>query len=272
MIYSRVYASLTEISRCTAEFCMICGLKWKSCNCPWFNYDAVEQDRLNYMQIPMPVLEVREPLDGVRAVQPLRARRRARGPQNYDDEMRLRRRQERVDEILARRLQRLALESEDDYQGGIGDIHGIGNAAGHFMNEDFIRVAQNVLTGHLNAAARDRIPAVDPIRGEARPAPPIVRRHTLREAPITDPRPGRSAERIIPRRTRTDYATEAAIHAPLSRLVPQRTTSSSSSSSKRRSKSPPSSVLAGLNSRSDRGRVDMWRTHVEPVAEVGESV
>ncbi|KEF62835.1 uncharacterized protein A1O9_00808 [Exophiala aquamarina CBS 119918] len=28
--------------RCTAEFCMVCGLKWKSCDCPWFNYEAVD--------------------------------------------------------------------------------------------------------------------------------------------------------------------------------------------------------------------------------------
>jgi len=41
--------------RCTAEFCMICGLKWKSCNCPWFNYEAVEEDRLRHMQIPQDI-------------------------------------------------------------------------------------------------------------------------------------------------------------------------------------------------------------------------
>lgn len=28
--------------RCLAEFCMVCGLKWKGCDCPWFNYDAVD--------------------------------------------------------------------------------------------------------------------------------------------------------------------------------------------------------------------------------------
>lgn len=31
--------------RCTAEFCMVCGLKWKSCDCPWFNYNAVDDLR-----------------------------------------------------------------------------------------------------------------------------------------------------------------------------------------------------------------------------------
>lgn len=31
--------------RCTAEFCMVCGLKWKSCDCPWFSYNAVDDLR-----------------------------------------------------------------------------------------------------------------------------------------------------------------------------------------------------------------------------------
>lgn len=33
--------------RCMAEFCMVCGLKWKSCDCPWFNYEAVDDLRGN---------------------------------------------------------------------------------------------------------------------------------------------------------------------------------------------------------------------------------
>ncbi|KAK2738001.1 hypothetical protein FQN55_000807 [Onygenales sp. PD_40] len=37
--------------RCTAEFCMICGSKWKTCTCPWFNYAAVEADRLAHMNV-----------------------------------------------------------------------------------------------------------------------------------------------------------------------------------------------------------------------------
>lgn len=40
--------------RCKAEFCMVCGLKWKTCACPWFNYQVVEEDRLNHMRIPEP--------------------------------------------------------------------------------------------------------------------------------------------------------------------------------------------------------------------------
>lgn len=35
--------------RCRAQFCMSCGLKWKTCDCPWFTYQAVEADRLLHL-------------------------------------------------------------------------------------------------------------------------------------------------------------------------------------------------------------------------------
>ncbi|OAF60435.1 hypothetical protein VC83_03386 [Pseudogymnoascus destructans] len=41
--------------RCTAEFCMLCGLKWKICACPWFNYDNIaDNDRLGHMRVHLP--------------------------------------------------------------------------------------------------------------------------------------------------------------------------------------------------------------------------
>ena len=42
--------------RCTAQFCIICGAKWKSCPCPWFNYsfgDGLDDaDAFHEMGIP----------------------------------------------------------------------------------------------------------------------------------------------------------------------------------------------------------------------------
>ncbi|KAG0650123.1 RING-type E3 ubiquitin transferase itt1 [Hyphodiscus hymeniophilus] len=263
--------------RCTAEFCMICGLKWKSCNCPWFNYDAVEADRLNNMQIPMPAEPER----------PNRLRRPR--PNNYGDEMDQRRRQERADEELARRLQRVAIDDgENDYQGGIGDIHGIGNGAGHFMNQDYIRAAHNILTGAYGeataaanyvmgvAAARgappsgaglrrmnDRYPAPQAARP---PSPPLLRRHTAREQAYNAAPTTRASERVVPRRMRTDYAAEAAVHAPLGRGH-QRTASA------QELPTPRPSVLAGLGGvRRGGNRVDAWRTHVEPGVTPAEGV
>jgi hypothetical protein len=256
---------------------MICGLKWKSCNCPWFNYDAVEADRLNNMQIPLP------------AERPNRLRR-AR-PNNYDDEMNQRRHQERADEELARRLQRVAMEDgDDDYQGGIGDVHGIGNGAAHFMNQDYIRAAHNILTGtydHATAAANyvmgvaqargappppgagprrmvDRYPAPQAARHPS--PPPLMRRHTVREQAYNAAPTTRPSERVVPRRIRTDYAAEAAVHAPLGRGHQR-------SASVQEPPTPKPSVLAGLGgTRRGGNRVDAWRTHVEPGVTPAEGV
>ncbi|KAK8042711.1 hypothetical protein PG994_013194 [Apiospora phragmitis] len=46
---------------------------------------------------------------------------------------------QRMDQVIARGEPHE--DSDDDYNGGYGDIIGIGNSAGHFMNEDYRRVA-----------------------------------------------------------------------------------------------------------------------------------
>lgn len=68
-----------------------------------------------------------------------RPRLRSR-PQTYEEEIFLRREQEERDEALARRLSNyrdFEDEHDDDFLGDFGDITGLGNAGGHFMNEDF---------------------------------------------------------------------------------------------------------------------------------------
>ncbi|KAI2469897.1 hypothetical protein F4781DRAFT_421693 [Annulohypoxylon bovei var. microspora] len=140
--------------RCGAEFCMICGLKWKTCECPWFNYDAAEIDHLDHMQIPEPVID-RERLNLRSAPLPtvpaMDARRRSPGtglraqPNPYDDERFLRRfhqgRQERQDEEFARRLAQQFEETEDEYM----EPEDIGGNAGHFMHDEYRRRAQTVV-------------------------------------------------------------------------------------------------------------------------------
>lgn len=256
---------------------MLCGLKWKSCNCPWFNYDAVEADRLQHMQIPQ-VYQI--PIENEQQFRVRRAR-----PVNYNDEMDIRRRQERTDEDLARRLQATGLGGEADFNGGIGEIHGIGNNAGNVMNQEYVRAARNILTGtfdqataaanyvmgvaqarrpthtqnngwpglgnHFPAPAPAPHPA--PMARPAPAAPPILRRHTIRSANYNAAPTTRLAERIVPRRSRTDYESEAAVHAPLE-------TSASSSTREE----PRTSVLAGLrDARRGGNRVSAWRAHVE---------
>lgn len=38
--------------RCKAEFCMLCGLKWRTCECSLFNYETIEADQLAHMRVP----------------------------------------------------------------------------------------------------------------------------------------------------------------------------------------------------------------------------
>jgi hypothetical protein len=222
------------------------------------------------MQVPI-LVEPRqnEPLEE----RPRRLRRPR--PNTYDEELNERRRQERMDAEIARRLQRVGINDDaSDYQGGIGDIHGIGNGAGHFMNQDYVRAAQDILTGNFNQATAaanyamgvanargapqpdqgtriaERYPMPPRVARPASPPPPMLRRHSMREQVYNAQT--RPAERVVPRRTRTDYEAEAAVHAPPGR-------SAERANSRRE---PRPSVLAGLGGRGNR--VSAWRSHVEP--------
>lgn len=251
---------------------MICGLKWKTCNCPWFNYEAVEADRLQHMQIPVdaPRPHPHIPPDDLLEERPRRLRRPR--PNNYDDDMNERRRQERIDEEIARRLQRAAIDDHDDYQGGIGEIHGVGNAAGHFMNQDYVRAAQNILTGNFDQATRaanyvmgvrgargvppdrdpgprrmtDRYPAPERVVRPLSP-PPVVRRHSMREQEFEAPR--------VVRRSRTDEVAGPG-RGQAARAEERRELKTS--------------VLAGLGG--GRDRVGAWRAHVEAGVEPEEGM
>jgi IBR domain, a half RING-finger domain len=149
--------------RCTAEFCMICGNKWKTCDCPWFNYEAVEADRLEHMNIAQ---ERRVHNDDDR-----------RAPIRYQEEVDRRRHQERRDEALARRMQVLGVDDDpsDDIieDGNPGQVFGIGNAADHFLNQDFRQQARDILTGNFGQAARAAERLLNgAVNGRENPLPP----------------------------------------------------------------------------------------------------
>ena len=75
---------------------MICGAKWKTCNCPWFNYEQVENDRLEHFNI---AIDLQLPAEVV-----------AEDPRPSDEEDERRRQQEEQDEGIARRLQTLRID------------------------------------------------------------------------------------------------------------------------------------------------------------------
>lgn len=151
--------------RCTAEFCMVCGDKWKTCDCPWFNYREVpDNDRLNGMRVPEPMRMVyRRVFDSGmprpayvpggppgEPVGPVYANGRGQGLQirTYTEEMEQRRRQERDDEALARRMQvhNIIGDRADPARRRVhpeeANVIGLGNAAEHHLNEDYRRTTR----------------------------------------------------------------------------------------------------------------------------------
>jgi hypothetical protein len=95
---------------------------------------------------------------------------------------------------------------------------------------------------------------VPPRAGRPPSPPPMLRRHTMREQVYNSRAP--PAERVVPRRTRTDYVSEAAVHAPVAR-APQPPPPARPE--------PTLAVLAGLRgARRGTNRVSAWRTHVYP--------
>ncbi|KAL7915993.1 hypothetical protein GGI35DRAFT_473308 [Trichoderma velutinum] len=113
--------------RCGAEFCMICGTKWKSCSCPWFNYEngtnPWENNQIQDLNIPTEdlrkILRANRPI----SMEELRSYSRPTSsmpatrprPQTYEEEMLLRRLQEQRDADFARRLQ-VSDEHEDEHE------------------------------------------------------------------------------------------------------------------------------------------------------------
>ena len=145
--------------RCTAEFCMICGLKWKSCDCPWFNYNAVEADRLIHMNIPQ---ARRVYADG-----------QGRGAMRVQEEMENRREQERLDQQMARRLQGLHVDADLPEDDDHIDIFGIGNAGNHFMNQNFVQQVRDVLTANFGQAHQAADALLNgAVTGRENPLPP----------------------------------------------------------------------------------------------------
>ena len=241
--------------RCRAEFCMICGAEWKSCDCPWFNYEAVENDRLNHMQVPEAV-----------PMQPPQPQGRQANPAlGYQQEMERRRAQERADEAFARRLQGMGLDGADDYPDPVPPREPINvneylvHPAPH-LAPDFIRRAQDILAATYNPAQANRAandilnnmprPQAAPVSHARAPpaeAQPMLRQHTAASRAHNTQTATRASERVVPRRTANDYQSERVRHQPLGRSTGE----------------PRHSILAGLTSGTAEGRVDTWRRHVE---------
>lgn len=214
-----------------------------------------------------------------------------RNPRSHtdDDELGARRRQERADEALARRLQDLALRDygprADGYHGGTGDIMGIGNGAGHFLNESFRRPGG---TGYMMRDPRPppalgrympppRLMPMLPIRARDMidrfpppgPPPPAIRRQVIEEIVNIIP----TFKRVPVTAIERDQGSKAS-EAPAPK-TPERSRSLASRARTPADNTPGSSELAGLNTKGSgggSGRVKAWRSHVRPGVEPEEGM
>ncbi|MCJ1405189.1 hypothetical protein MMC11_008415 [Xylographa trunciseda] len=225
--------------RCRAEFCMICGAKWKSCDCPWFNYAAVEHDRLLHLNVAQARVE------GLRA---------DGMPRAYHDELERRRAQERDDEAFARRMQGLHLvehpEPGNNYPDG---VFALGNAAGHFLNERFVHRATNLLAATYAPTQADLATSPPP------PQRPVVllRQHSAASRRYNGVQPPRAAQHADLRHVATDYASGAV------RARPPAAAAAACEAARPVAGARRHSAMAGLTRDTPDGRVDEWRRHVE---------
>ncbi len=213
--------------RCRAEFCMICGSKWKTCDCPWFNYEAVEQDRLNHMQIPQAVPQQRRP-GGLNPAL------------GYQEELDRRRDQERADEALARRIQTLGLHNPDFLP--VRDVNDyLVHPQPPPLAPEILRRAQDLLSGQYGPAQAEANRIFAPPRQEQ----PVLRQHSTASRAYNNHATTRASERVVPRRVAVDYESERVRHAPVAEEEAR------------------PSTMAGLTRTSTEGRVDAWRRFVE---------
>lgn len=227
---------------------MICGVKWKGCDCPWFNYQAVEQDRLAHMNIPV----VRGFVVGGQEMD----ENHPRAARGYQAELDARREQERRDEELARRLQALGLghPGVEIYQ--VMDEHDHGGLGAHTWGQTpvnthtFVNRTTNGISVSYNTARQPQ---------------PILRQHTQASRAYNNR--AAAAERVVPRRAATGYEREAEVHAPLrSTIVGVGGVGGMQGlgATGGMSDEPRGSSLAGLTrGRTAEGRVEEWRRWVE---------
>ncbi|EUC35128.1 hypothetical protein COCCADRAFT_35351 [Bipolaris zeicola 26-R-13] len=142
--------------RCTAQFCMVCAAPWKTCNCPWFNYQHIpDDDRLNDMRVPyanprypdVEVIEIAEATPPLGRRPSIRPRERPERERDYDRAERVLSGQLRNSLHLPTPTVSSARRTEPEVQ-----IYGVGNAGGHHMNDSY--AIRSVPNSAVRTAAR----------------------------------------------------------------------------------------------------------------------
>ena len=236
------------ICRCRAEFCILCGSKWKTCNCPQFNDEVIAQMREEEMRNPFGFVIPEELGHHPEAGIPFREQVRRQ-------QERERREQERQDADMAQRLG--AMDFLDPGQDPAADMGVLGAALA------------DALARPLRPVERPRQPPTHvrpPMGNRGYPGPPRRRYATggtERHASDYESQGSRSrgtrAERVVVRREARDYRTEVETHRPITVRGSHADLRSSRGTRARRS----AAVMAGLDKKSTQGRVGEWVKHIE---------
>lgn len=280
---------------------MICAAKWKNCDCPWFNYDSAD-DQLEDMNIPSSMSrEAYRNGYSDEPPSPSNARRRARSrprASKYDEEVPYRRpKAHREDDT--RKVHAYGDEYDVyDPMGGVGEVIGIGNTSGHYMNDHYRRGGHDGPPprpefGRSNSA-RDYVAGVSRARGFSRladrfsdsrqgpgpmmeapapPPPPTTNPTAMMPPPMgmpppptmpSGPPPLYDMRGIIVERDPNNYGDDDSYGSHSSRGRKHQRPRGGTDT-------PKSSTLAGLSGRGvGMGRVDVWRKFVEPGDPEGE--
>ena len=122
---------------------MVCAAPWKTCNCPWFNYQHIpDDDRLNDMRVPYPqqaryadveVIEIPE------QPSPPLARRPSVRTHNRSERDLPRPESRRLSAHLRNSLHLNPTPTVSSVRrdGPEAAVYGVGNAAAHHMNDSY---------------------------------------------------------------------------------------------------------------------------------------
>ncbi|OBS21471.1 hypothetical protein FPOA_07809 [Fusarium poae] len=264
--------------RCGAEFCVVCGEKPKRCECPWFDIDIPDSDHEEKAITRRERSEIQVFREGS-TTEESRGPRRPRGkqprPQIYDEEVMLRQKEDREDELV-RRPRYYAKDDEYDVVGAPEP------PSSHYMEDSPKRLGRRVVGGVPPSPSQAEFERGSRVgRGGyygGRMDRRKVERHAeddpyemeppgMRPPPMGMPPPvmeggyrGGAGPLIVERDPNT-YDDDDSYYSHSSR----------SRKGTRRSDARKSSELAGLSGRnSGMGRIDVWRKFVEPGDPEGE--
>jgi ariadne-1 len=140
---------------------MVCAAPWKTCNCPWFNYQHIpDDDRLNDMRVPytqrypdIEVIEIaEEPSPPLARRSSTRTRNRSERELNRPDQRLSSHLRDSLHISATPTISQVSRAREDP----IVQIYGIGNGGAHHMNESY--AIRAMPTSAARTAARQATP------------------------------------------------------------------------------------------------------------------